>query len=521
MTRSFTLSQRLYAVLLLTAGVYGTSDTCCDQLTTALSGDKVFKPSNPNYQIENQKYWSSTAILSPTCVLVPESSSDVSTAVKIFVKNRCEFAVRGGGHTTNPGWAGTNSGVLISLSKFTAFELSEDKKSVLVGAGNRWGDVYAKTGEHNVTVAGGRISKVGVSGFLLGGGLSFLMHAEGFAANDVLSYEIVLANGKVATVTADLNGDLFKALKGGTGNFGIVTSFKLQTHPVNSIYAGYLYYAPDQYNALFPLIETYARTGIESDPKTHMISVFICNPSLNIDMATFYTAYSEPVSAPVPALKPFFDVPTTQSTVKIKTVKEATDELSEGLPDRLRYDMQDYSIRADAGLFKQIYDTWHSTTIRLNSTIPGWSSSIIYQPISNNMIRASAKKGGNVLGLKPANDPLMGKLRPLHSRSADVTDPSLFELETVVVSYQFTWERPEDDDGVYAAIDKLMAASTDIAKSQGRLERYIYLNYAGSGQQPIQSYGPDQVDFLHKVKAEYDPNGVFEKLSRGGFKIPS
>ncbi|KDN44670.1 hypothetical protein RSAG8_05435, partial [Rhizoctonia solani AG-8 WAC10335] len=373
MTRGFLSAQGLSTVLLFTAG----------RLTTALSGEKVFKPSNANYAVENQKYWSSTAVLSPACVFVPESSSDVSAAVNIFVKNNCEFAVRGGGHTTNPGWAGTNSGVLVSLSKLRAVEVSKDKQSVVIGAGNRWGDVYAKTGEHNVTVTGGRISPVGVSGFLLGGGLSFLMHKEGFAANNVLSYEIVLANGKVATVTANSNGDLFKALKGGTGNFGIVTSFKLQTYPVNYIYAGYLYYAPDQYSQLFPLMEAYARKGIDSDPKTHMISVFLCNPSLNVDMATFYTAYSDPVTAPPAAIKSFFDVPTTQSTVKVKTVNEATDELAEGFVDGLRYNMQDYSIRADAGLFKQIFDIWHSTTIGLNSTIPGWSSGIIYQPISN------------------------------------------------------------------------------------------------------------------------------------------
>lgn len=126
------------------------------------------------------------------CIVVPESSSDVSVVVKILVENKCEFGVRGGGHTPNHGWAGTDSGVLISLSKLNGIEVSEDKASVVIGAGNRWGDVYAKAGEHNVTVTGGRISSVGVSGFLLGGGLSYLMHKEGFAANNVLSYEVCI-----------------------------------------------------------------------------------------------------------------------------------------------------------------------------------------------------------------------------------------------------------------------------------------------------------------------------------------
>ncbi|KAG8718728.1 hypothetical protein FRC11_003503, partial [Ceratobasidium sp. 423] len=268
-----------------------------------------------------------TCLLNPACIFVPESSSDVSTAVKILIENNCEFGVRGGGHTTNRGWAGTDSGVLISLSRLKAIEVSKDKKSVVIGAGNRWGDVYAKTGEHNVTVAGARISLVGVSGYLLGGGLSYLMHSEGFSANSVLSYEIVLANGTVATVTEESAGDLFKALKGGTGNFGIVTSFKLRTYPVNNVYAGKLDYSPDHYDVLFPIMETYARKGIASDPKTHIIPVFGYVPSNGTDVAAFYSFYSEPVTKPPPAIKSFFDVPTIVNTVKVKTVKEAADEL--------------------------------------------------------------------------------------------------------------------------------------------------------------------------------------------------
>ncbi|KAJ1305446.1 hypothetical protein OPQ81_000456 [Rhizoctonia solani] len=480
MVPGFTLINQFSTILQLAASFCGVPEVCCDRLTTVLPEEKVFKSFDPNYKIENNKYWSSTAVLTPACIFVPESSSDVSIAIKVLVESSCEFGVRGGGHTTNPGWAGTDSGVLISLSKLTAVEVSGDKKPVAVGTGSRWGEVYTKTGEQNVAVAGGRVSKVGVSGFLLGGGLSFLMFAEGFAADNVLSYEasvpIVLASGQVATITADSNGDLFKALKGGGSNFGIVTSFDLQTHPIKDIYAGFLYYSPEQYDALFPTME---------------------DPSRKVDTATFYTAYSEPVTAPPPAIKPFFDIPNTRSAVKIKTMQEATDESTEGCVDGLRYNMQTYSVRADAGLFKQLFDIWHASAIGFNSTVPGWTSGIIYQPISNSMLRASEKKGGNVLGLKPANDPLM------------------------VVSYQFTWERSEDDNEVYAAIDKLVADSTGVARSQGRLERYIYLNYAGSKQQPIESYGPDQVEFLRKVRAKYDPNRVFENLSRGGFKIPS
>ncbi|CAE6444097.1 unnamed protein product [Rhizoctonia solani] len=507
MARGFTLAQRLSLVVLLTAGACRASNICCNQLAAALSKEKVFECSDLNYGLENLKYWSSTCVLAPSCVVVPESSSDVSTVVKTLVGNNCQFAIRGGGHTPNPGWAGTDSGVLISLSKLNTIKVSKDKQSVVVGAGNRWGDVYAETGKCGVTVTGGRVSPVGVSGFLLGGGLSYLMHKEGFAANSVLSYEVVLANGTVATITKGSAGDLFKALKGGTGNFGIATSFTLQTYPVNDVYAGSLYYAPTEYDALFPIMEAYAREGVESDPKSHVISAFVCVPSKLIDMATFYSFYSEPVTTPPPSIKPFFDIPTIVNTVKVKTVKEAADELTVGTENGLRNDLRTFSIRANAGLYKQLFDLWHSTASSLNST-SGWFSAMAFQPISNSMIRASDEKGGNVLGLEPATDPLIAHC------------PAIVP-GALVVNYQFTWVLASDDKKAYAAIDKLIDASMDIAKSQGRLGSYIYLNYASTNQKPLESYGSAQVDFLSEVKAKYDPNGVFEKLSRGGFKIPA
>lgn len=149
--------------------------------------------------------------------------------------------------------------------------------------------------------------------------------------------QIVLANGTIATVTAESAPDLFRALKGGTGNFGVVTSFKMQTYPINNAYAGNLYYSPNHYDALFPIMEAYARRGIDSDPKTHVISAFVCIPGQAIDMATFYSFYSEPVTVPPLAIKPFFEVPTIVNTVKVKTMKQAADELEVGTVNGLRY----------------------------------------------------------------------------------------------------------------------------------------------------------------------------------------
>ncbi|CEL54811.1 hypothetical protein RSOLAG1IB_07345 [Rhizoctonia solani AG-1 IB] len=137
------------------------------------------------------------------------------------------------------------------------------------------------------------------------------------------------------------------------------------------------------------------------------------------------------------------------------------------------------------------------------------------------MIRTSDEKGGNVLGLQARGDPLVGKMINHSSRWTDRAKSAIKPINIIVVVYISTWIRPEDDDKVYVAIDKLLSTSTNLAESQNRLDDYIYLNYAGSDQKPIESYGLAQVKFLQRVKAKYDPEGVFEKLCRGGFKIPS
>lgn len=144
-------------------------------------------PGTPRYNGENSNYWckyrsclsyedhpieqdvftATTSILSPTCVFSPTSPAEVASALEILVPQDCEFAVRGGGHNPHVGFNGVDGGVLLSLSNLDEITFADD--SVLVGAGNRWIDVYKQTEQRGVTVVGGRLPNVGVSGLLLGG----------------------------------------------------------------------------------------------------------------------------------------------------------------------------------------------------------------------------------------------------------------------------------------------------------------------------------------------------------------
>lgn len=102
-----------------------------------------------------------------------------------------KFSIRGGGHLQNPGFCSNEDGVVISLSKFTQLILSEDKRSVDIGVGLKWLEVYKTLEEHDLAVAGGRVPTVGVPGLLLGGGLSFQNSKEGFGCMGVINYEVI------------------------------------------------------------------------------------------------------------------------------------------------------------------------------------------------------------------------------------------------------------------------------------------------------------------------------------------
>jgi FAD/FMN-containing dehydrogenase len=129
--------------------------------------------------------------------------------------------------------------------------LSDDQSTLTLGPGYKWGVVYEYLSDYDLAVAGGRLSPVGVPGLLLAGGVNFYGNQHGWSADNVLSYEVVLANGTIVTASDSENTDLFWALKGGSSNFGIVASFTLRTFPSTQIWAGVYTVAQDYMDDLF------------------------------------------------------------------------------------------------------------------------------------------------------------------------------------------------------------------------------------------------------------------------------
>lgn len=183
-------------------------ESVCQQakpLVAAGLQSRILLPTDAEYTTRNESYWCNNAKLKPACIVQPRSPSEVAQALTAIVKARQVFAVRAGGHMN---WAGSNNitdGVTIDLGFLNSTHYDADTQTARLGPGTKWKHVYAELEKHGRVVVGAREAEVGVGGFLLGGGNTFYTPSHGFACDNVVAYEVVLADGRI--ITADAEGE--------------------------------------------------------------------------------------------------------------------------------------------------------------------------------------------------------------------------------------------------------------------------------------------------------------------------
>ncbi|CAI4212336.1 unnamed protein product [Parascedosporium putredinis] len=216
----------------LTSCCQALADTFPDEISTSTLRSSVYEKSNT-------RVWSASTILSPACVFQPTTVKNLAAAVAQLANDSCEFAIKSGGYNPIAGAANIDAGVAIDLNLLNQVELRTDGGGVIsLGAGALWRDVYDKFENEGIGFAGSQVGFIGVSGLVLGGGYSYFQASAGWAADTVVNFEVVLASGEIVNANQAANSDLFKALKGGGGNFGIVTKVFLQTWEQGTLWAG-------------------------------------------------------------------------------------------------------------------------------------------------------------------------------------------------------------------------------------------------------------------------------------------
>ncbi len=210
-------------------------DATVDELAASLRGT-LLRPSSPGYD-EARAIWNAAHDRKPALIVRCAGVHDVIEAVAFARGNGLFIAVRGGGHSI-PGFSQIDGGLVIDLSSMRGVRVDPAARRATVQGGCVWHDVDMETQTFGLATTGGLISTTGVAGFTLGGGIGYLMRTAGLACDNLVGADVVTADGRLVHTSLDEEPELLRALRGGGGNFGVVTSFEFALHPVGPTVAG-------------------------------------------------------------------------------------------------------------------------------------------------------------------------------------------------------------------------------------------------------------------------------------------
>ncbi|KAG4430195.1 hypothetical protein IFR05_014325 [Cadophora sp. M221] len=416
----------------------------------------------------------------PLCVVEVNDAKDVSTAIKIIGSTKTPFAVKSAGFTSNPGFSST-TGVHISLEKFKMVNLAEDKKTVEVGLGQSFTEVYQALNGSGVNVLGARADGPGTGGVTLSCGYSWYTNQYGLGCDTVLSYEVVLPDGKIVTASNSSEPDLFFALKGGLNRFGIVTKIVFNTVPQRGkVYGGVQFFDPTAVSALLNATEDFHLNS--QDPKASVILTLGGGSLPGAILLSFYDGEARPKD-----FDGFNNIIPTFSTL-------ATQDYSSMIGGTLT------SFQAgNRGSFGSI-----STTTLTMSFMEAVVNETQY------WTQFTATRSGSLLQYD---------VEPFHAYGKYATDSAYpHEDSPLPLNIYFAWSAVADDAFWNDAIQKSLAQLRVVAREEGILtEGSLYPGYAYGTMTGDQLYGEVNAARLRCIREKYDPGDVM--LLAGGFSI--
>ncbi|KAF2661146.1 FAD-binding domain-containing protein [Lophiostoma macrostomum CBS 122681] len=481
-----------------------TGFTPCDALINANLSHALHLPSSPLYPTLVNGSWTADTQRSPWCFVVPSTTDEISRTIIALQgagngAGDWHIAIRSGGHGSD-NQNSITEGVIIDLSHLNATTFDAATKIASVGTGARWGDVYAEVDKSGVLVTGGRQGVVGVGGLLLGGGVSWYTPRNGFACDSVVNYEVVLASGKVINANATAHTDLFRALKGGSSNFGLVTRFDLETFPATNLSVATRSIALEHSDEVVDAVAGFTNLN-QSFDDNFLLATMSYSPQTNGTTTISLTEVNTADDANSTAWDALNRIPTlTPGTSNSLSLVEFANAPAFSAGNTRNCGAGPLFIANDPVVLRYCIEQHNVLVADLKAAIGPNAFSTIFdlQPFQSYLGDISVQKGGNILGLE--RDP--------RNKIMFVTGVTLQTPESIA-QYPL----------VYQKVAALVQTVEAFAKSVGSGSDFVYLPYADTTQDPLGSYGSANVAHMRSVAAKHDPFGFFQSRVPGGFKL--
>lgn len=448
----------------MTANAPPISEDRVREFSARFHGD-LLRPGTDAYE-SARKVWNAMIDRRPACIARCKSVEDVQSAIRFARDNDLPIAVRGGGHNA-AGLGVCDGGLVIDLGGLRDVVVDPAKRTARAGGGATWGDFDRATAAHGLATTGGAVSTTGVAGLTLGGGLGWLMRSYGMACDNMIGAEVVTADGKVLHASATENADLFWGLRGGGGNFGVVTTFEFKLHPVSTIFGGMLLYPLARARDVLRLYRDVTRSA----PDALTVFAAMMHTPDGIPVIALVICYNGPADEGERAIKAFRDFETPMAgAVGPMPYTDLQTMLDAGFPSGLQ-------VHWRSEFVKSIPDALIEAAVSAFEKVPSPLSALMFEQF-----------GGAV------------KRVPRDETAFDRRDA---DYNLVIVS---RWADPAD-----AAPNVAWARSTSEAAKPFTTGE-VYVNYIGAGEGPERvhaAFGDDKFARLATTKRKYDPNNVF------------
>ena len=436
----------------------------------------LLQPGDEQYD-ERRLVWNGMIDRHPGLVARCASAEDVAAAIDFARTHGGPVAVRGGGHSA-PGYGTCDGGLVIDLSLMKGIEIDPQARTVRAESGLTWGEFDAATQEHGLAVTGGRFSTTGIAGLTLGSGSGWLERKCGLTADNLLAVEMVLADGSRTNASADENPELFWGIRGGSGNFGVVTSFTYRLHEVGPIiYGGLLISLPERAGQIVSFFSDYMRDApddlgigvafINAPPEPFVPSELQLQPVVGVVVCwTGGHEEGERVVAPIRDIaQPVVDMVQPMPYAALQSM------LDGGAPHGIRGYMK-------AEFLTQLAPAAVDKLVRHGARRAGPMAQLLLEPM------------GGAISRVREDDTALGRRDVAWCYHALAL---WMEPDAATAEAHMAWARELADDLAPHATDG------------------VYLNFTSDeGEERVRStYGPERFDRLVALKDRYDPTNMF------------